>query len=80
MTDADIFPFDRGVRLLRGVDAEQARQARIRELWIEARRRAFNGIAYESDVAMFGQEALGAEVADYLSSRELRILRAHAAG
>jgi len=75
VTSADILSFERGCRILRGVDVEADRKARIRALWVEARRRAYNGLVYESDVAMFGLEALKAEMGAYLIRRELQILR-----
>lgn len=75
---ADILPFERGMRLLRGVDAETQRKQRIRELWIAARRRAYNGMVYESDVAMFGLPALAAELAGYLRGRTIYVQRAQA--
>ncbi len=79
VTDADIIPFERGVRLLRGVEAERERKARIRECWVDARRRAFNGIVYESDVGLFGLAALEAELAPYLKGRPMQVMKYAAA-
>ena len=76
MTSADILSFERGCRLLRGVDVETDRKARIRDLWIEARRRAYNGQVYQSDVAMFGLEALQQERGPYHDHFDLQVLRA----
>lgn len=61
MTEASVVSFERACRELRGPAVERERKGRLRDRWLEAKRRAWNGMVHEADVAMFGAAALLAE-------------------
>lgn len=73
----NVLSFERAVRALRGPDIEAERKARIRERWIDARRRAWNGTVSSADVGMFGAEQLLQEIGPHYVDRRLAVFDQH---
>ena len=71
---ADVLSFEIGTRMLRGPAAEAARKSRIKDLWREAKRRAYHGMVHRADVALFGMAALLEQRSPIYAGAQLTIL------